>query len=218
MTSVWILAAVALAALAYAWFRRWFLRDPERTVPPGDDTLVSPADGRVLRVLAYDLAVDPDVAVIPKGMLGAYRTLLSDVSPKGWIVSVFMSPLDVHVNRVPMAGEVVSQTHVPGRFGRADRFPHSFLENEKNEVVLRRGDVSIKVIQVAGALARRIRWWVGPGQKVEKGQRYGLIDLGSQCTVILPADRFSVSVAEGERVYAGTTVIARRLPLPEHAA
>lgn len=169
----------------------WFFRDPERDVPDGGDVVVSPADGRVV---AVDAEARPET--MPQE---SFRR-----------VAIFMSPADVHVNRVPVSGEVVAVTHTPGRFLVAyDR--RAALENERNEIALRdRRGRPLVFVQVAGRLARRIICRLRPGQQVEQGARFGLIMFGSRVDVYLPpAARILVSV--GDRVRAGSGILAEYL-------
>ena len=165
-----------------------FFRDPERELPEGDDIVVSPADGRVV-------AVDREARA---------ETLPGETLQR---VAIFMSPANVHVNRVPVAGQVLSVTHTPGKFLAAYN-ERSSLENERNEVVVRdeRGR-SLVFTQVAGLLARRIICYLRPGQRVEQGARFGMIMFGSRVDVYLPPAA-KVRVAVGDRVRAGSGVLA----------
>jgi phosphatidylserine decarboxylase len=164
-----------------------FFRDPERVVPLGDH-VVSPADGRVV-------AIDRDVHA---------ETVSGETFQR---VAIFMSPANVHVNRIPSSGEVVSVKHTSGRF-LAAYDERSSLENERNEVVLRdrRGRLVV-FVQVAGLLARRIVCKLRPGQHVEQGERFGLIMFGSRVDVYLPATA-NVVVRIGDRVRAGSAILA----------
>ena len=174
-----------------------FFRDPAREVPRDPDVVVSPADGRVL--LAG--AAEPDGA-----------------PPGAWLqVSIFLSPLDVHVNRVPVAGRVTRVDHVPGAFLPAYR-PGAGARNERSEVWLEdRGGRTVVFRQVVGALARRVVCRVTPGTDVLTGQRFGIMKFGSRMDVFLPTDATLV-VARGERVRGGETVVARlpRAPAEEN--
>jgi phosphatidylserine decarboxylase len=179
----WIGLALLVLTLAVASF----FRDPERAVPHGDH-VVSPADGRVV-------AVDREARA---------ETVSGETFQR---VAIFMSPANVHVNRVPSSGEVVSVKHTAGRF-LAAYDERSSMENERNEVVLRdpRGRLTV-LVQVAGLLARRIVCNLQPGQRVEQGERFGLIMFGSRVDVYLsPSARVLVRV--GDRVRAGSVVLA----------
>jgi len=163
-----------------------FFRDPERAVPPGDHLVVSPADGRVLEVVPEH----------EERFLGGPTTR----------ISIFMSPLDVHVNRNPVSGTVTSVQHTPGRF-RAAFAPKASLDNERNAVVLERGGRRYLMVQIAGALARRIVCRVRPGEQVARGARMGMIMFGSRVDLYLPPEARAL-VAPGERVQAGSTAVA----------
>lgn len=199
-----IIAGYALggAALLAGLFLLNFYRNPDRKIPPGD-AIVSPADGKVISIIR----TRKENVTVPKGLLGKIRTLTKEAGKDCYVVSIFMSPVDVHYNRAPIAGKVTKITHTPGKFFRAYDLEKSLL-NEKNEVVIRGEGMTVKVIQVAGFLARRIRCFVREGQNVEKGQRIGMIALGSQGTLIIPAS-VEITVKAGQHVKAGASVIAR---------
>ncbi len=203
--------AIALTMLFLGFWRFVFLRDPERPIPEGD-VIVSPADGRVIRVEEFFLR-DDDVKRIPKHWYSGCTTTLRDISGEGYIVSIFMSLFSVHINRAPIAGMVTAQTHMPGSFRAAQRFPRALLENERNEITIQSHSLRLKVIQVAGLVARRIQSGVTVGQRVGKGQRIGRINLGSQCNLILPKQGVRLCVREGDHVRAGSSIIATHHPL-----
>lgn len=175
-------AAIA-PLVAVVAFCLWFFRDPER-VPPADERLVvSPADGRV-------------VAVVPDLALDAPATR----------VSIFMSPLDVHVNRNPVSGTVEQVRHTPGRF-RAAFADKASLDNERNALVLESSGRRYLLVQIAGAVARRIVCRVAPGDRVQRGDRFGMIMFGSRVDLFLPAG-VEPLVRRGDRVRAGSSVVA----------
>jgi phosphatidylserine decarboxylase len=175
-----------LPAVVGVAFCFYFFRDPERTPPGGDRLIVSPADGRVLAV----------VQEREDRVLHAPTTR----------ISIFMSPLDVHVNRNPVSGTVEATNHTPGKF-RAAFADKASLDNERNAVVVDAGGRRYLMIQIAGALARRIICDVRPGDRVRRGDRFGMIMFGSRVDFFLPADVKPV-VKPGDRVHAGTTVVA----------
>ncbi|HXG51714.1 MAG TPA: phosphatidylserine decarboxylase family protein [candidate division Zixibacteria bacterium] len=182
----WPFAAgtAAVAALFFAWF----FRDPERVTPPGDDLIVAPADGRVVSVV--------EVREMPF------------LEEAGRRVSIFMSPLDVHVNRMPVAGTVEEVRYRPGKFLAAYR-DSAVEENEQNAMtVVSRSGRKVGVVQVAGLVARRIVCRVRPGDTLERGERFGLIMFGSRTDLYLPRGS-AVEVAEGARVKGGETIIGR---------
>jgi phosphatidylserine decarboxylase len=168
-------------------FCLWFFRDPERTAPTDDRAVISPADGRV-------------VAVVSEREDRFLETAATRVS-------IFMSPLDVHVNRSPVTGTVRQVQHFEGKF-RAAFSDKSSLDNERNAVVLESGGRHFLMVQIAGALARRIVCYVGPGDRLERGQRFGMIMFGSRVDVFLPPG-VQPTVSKGERVRAGLSVLGR---------
>jgi phosphatidylserine decarboxylase len=174
-------AALPLGALA--GFLAFFFRDPERIPPPIPEAILAPADGRVTEV--RDLADDPFV--------GPARQVV-----------IFLSPLDVHVNRAAIAGRVVRVEYSPGSFRPAYQSEAEWneqvsiaLESEVGRVVMR---------QVAGVLARRIVCRVREGDRLEAGDRFGMIKFGSRMDVVMPA-RARVLVVPGHRVRGGESVI-----------
>jgi phosphatidylserine decarboxylase len=164
----------------------WFFRDPERQVPADPRAVVSPADGRVLDV----------TPVREERFLHAPATR----------ISIFMSPLDVHVNRSPVDGRITHLEHTPGKF-RAAFEDKASLDNERYAMVLEHGTRRFLVVQIAGALARRIVHRGRVGDVLGRGERYGVIMFGSRVDVYLPEDVRPV-VQKGDRVTAGATPLA----------
>lgn len=178
----WLAAVFGAVAL----FMVYFFRDPERAIPSQADAVVSPADGRVL------IAGDAEPAAAPPG---AWKQ-----------ISIFLSPLDVHINRIPIDGRVTRVQYTPGRFLAAYR-PESARENERNEVYIERVGGTLVCRQVVGVLARRLVCRVAPGASVRTGERYGLMKFGSRIDLYLPP-RATLRVAAGDRVRGGETVVA----------
>ena len=182
--------AVGLTALPIAV--ALFFRDPDRVVPAGPALVVAPADGRVMHA---------GVAKPGEAPPGSWRQ-----------VTVFLSVLDVHINRSPVEGTVTRIRYVPGAFLPAYR--HDAHRNEHSEIWFDRDGVTVVARQVVGLLARRVVCRLAEGQRVERGSRIGLMKFGSRMDVFLPMSAV-LAVATGERVRAGETVIAR---LAEHGA
>ncbi|MCX6728126.1 MAG: phosphatidylserine decarboxylase [Candidatus Saccharibacteria bacterium] len=181
-----------------------FLRNPKRTVPKGN-VVVAPASGKIIEVLEYH----KNQVQLYKGnkrYLGIINTLTEDVAPSGTIISIFMSPMDVHQNRAPIAGKVVSVVHSDGKFLAVNTL-EAGLVNEKSEIVIKSPYGNVKMIQIAGFLARRVVTHVKPGDTVATGGPVGLINLGSQVTVILPSN-MSVVAKKGDKVVSGESIIA----------
>ena len=178
-----------------------FYRDPKRKVPKGDN-IVAPADGRVISIID----TSNGIIKVKKRILGKIKTLSKDIAKQCYVISIFMSPLDVHINRTPIEGTVKSIRHTKGRFFRAYDLEKSF-ENEKNEIIIQNKKIKVKVIQIAGFLARRIKCSVKKNQKLNKGRKIGMISLGSQTTLIIPRG-VELKVNANDKVRAGETIIA----------
>jgi phosphatidylserine decarboxylase len=178
--------SVTLAAGVGLIFLLWFFRNPARLAPAGDRLLVSPADGKVLEIEAC----------------GADRFLQRQMTRLG----IFMSPVDVHVNRMPCAGKVAAIHYFPGRYLMAFN-PTASLENEHQAIVIDADQgAKLVVVQIAGFLARRIESWVRPGDHLGRGDRLGMIRLGSKVDLYVPSST-DVRVRVGDRVRAGESVI-----------
>jgi len=176
----WIVAGVFVFICL---FMAYFFRDPERTVPTEPNIIVSAADGRVTRI---------------------------DELPDGTLVSVFLSPLDVHINRSPIAGAIASIVYTPGKKLPATSNNASFV-NERNSLLITSGETRVECTQIAGILARRIVCWPRTGDNLDRGQRFGLIKFSSRTDLLMPAG-VSLAVKIGDRVKGGETIIARLPP------
>ena len=177
----------ALGAALFAFVLNFF-RDPERTAPVDEGLIVAPADGRVIKV----------AQVHDDRFLHGEATL----------VSIFMSPLNVHVNRVPVSGRVSDVRYNRGKYFRAFADKAS-LDNEQNAVLIEdAAGRRLCVVQIAGFLARRIVCYLQAGMQVERGQRYGMIMFGSRADLYLPTAA-QVRVNVGDRARGGATVIAQ---------
>ena len=185
------IAAIALGIPFGAWgwvpctlaaaFVAFFFRDPERITPAEQGLVVSPADGRVTEV---------------------------ERDEKGARVAIFLSVFNCHINRSPVDGEVITTTYTPGRF-RVAWDPRAGRDTERNHVVIRAADGTYGVTQIAGILARRIVCTKGPGARLRRGERIGLIQFGSRTDLHLPPGVDPV-VRPGDRVRGASTVLARR--------
>jgi phosphatidylserine decarboxylase len=185
------------------FYKFYFLRDPDRKIPFGDN-IVSPADGKIMLVKQ----VCRGEIIINKKFLGKAKSYTGDVADKVFIVSIFMNFFDVHINRAPISGTVRYVRHSPGKFLNAST-TESIFENENVQILIQQRKFRVKMIQIAGLVARRIVPFAKANEKVFRGQRIGIIKLGSQVTLIIPAT-VRIKVKEGERVYAGETIIAER--------
>ncbi|HLG24460.1 MAG TPA: phosphatidylserine decarboxylase [Candidatus Nanoarchaeia archaeon] len=199
---LWVIAVVLFFVIIVILFLLNFYRDPERQVPKGNN-IVSPADGRVISIID----TSKGSVKVSKGYFGKIRTLTKDIAKETYVISIFMSPLDAHKNRSPIEGKIVSMNHTKGRFFKAYDLEKS-LENEKNEIIIQNKAMKIKVIQIAGFLARRIILYVKVNEKVNKGQKIGMITLGSQATLIIPKKLVELRVRLNDKVRAGESIIA----------
>ena len=180
----WYWASAPFVVLAL--FMLFFFRDPDRVTPADPSAVISPADGRVL------VAGDAEVASAPPGTWKQ--------------VSIFLSPLDVHINRIPMSGRVSKVHYQPGRFLPAYN-PDAARVNERNDVWIEHDGQTLVVRQVVGVLARRLVCRIGEGAQVTTGQRYGLMKFGSRIDLYLPPGS-QLKVRVGDRVRSGETVVA----------
>lgn len=175
---------VAAFLFLVALFMVFFFRDPKRIPPSDPDVVVSPADGKVTRI-------DP-----ANGVAGSQT-----------VISIFLSPLDVHINRSPIPGKIVDVLYTPGKFLMATNQKAS-LVNEQNALTIQGEKITVVCKQIAGILARRIVCWKAAGDSLGLGERFGMIKFSSRTDILLPAN-VKVTVKEGQRVRGGTTVIGR---------
>ena len=178
--------ALGLALLVLTLLFLFFFRDPERAVTDAPRAVLSPADGRVM------------VAGKPTGQ--------DFQAPEWQQISVFLSPMDVHINRMPVGGRVAKVRYHPGRFLPAYR-PDAGDLNEFTEVWIDHGGQPIVVRQIVGILARRIVCRTREGAEVRAGERFGVMKFGSRMDVFVPADA-RIAVKVGDRVVGAVTVIA----------
>jgi phosphatidylserine decarboxylase len=181
------LGMVALFFLAVTLFLAFFFRDPGREIPAEEGLAVSPADGKVV-----------EVRMVPKNEFAPEEMLK---------ISVFMSVFNVHVNRIPTDGTVTGVSYYPGKFFSANLNKAS-SHNERNAVSLEIiGGRRLIVVQVAGLIARRIVCRTRQGDRLRRGDRFGMICFGSRLDVYLPPDT-QPAVSVGDKVWAGTSVLA----------
>jgi phosphatidylserine decarboxylase len=179
--------AASLPGVALILYTFYFFRDPDRTTPADGDAVVAPADGVVVEIVEK---METEV------VHGTMRR-----------VAIFLSVLDVHTNRAPMDGEVVYRKHYTGKFLDA-RNPEASVVNESQTWGIRDVERTLVVRQITGAIARRIVGWANVGDRVEKGERFGMIRFGSRTELYLPLDSH-ITVERGDRVKGGETIVAR---------
>jgi phosphatidylserine decarboxylase len=188
----WLFWPLAIVPLAMALFVIAFFRDPQRRVPQEAGLVVSPADGTVfsIRELDHDDSLGGPAVVI----------------------DIFLSVLNVHINRVPVPCRVLGIQYRPGKFLNALR-PEAARENESLELQLESAVApyrTLRVRQITGAIARRIVCWARPGDHLPRGGQFGMIKLGSRTELTLPREEgLEICVGKGDKVRAGTTVMAR---------
>lgn len=223
------IAAAAASAAAYAYWRGvWFYRNPART-PPGEEGLLSPADGTVVYVKRA--APGEDVVVIKEGVAATVGDILrEDVSLPKLVVGIFMSPFDVHYNRAPLDARVAFVRRHPARGGNAHmgamhwrsllgiepRFAGSMhiVQNERTvtafEGSYRGTRLHCYVVQIGALTVNGIDSYFAPGERVARGATFGMIRIGSQVDLVVPwRDSFEVRVAPGDVVRAGETILVR---------
>jgi phosphatidylserine decarboxylase len=182
----WSLIPILLAA-----FFLWFFRDPQREIPAGEGLVVSPADGLVTETVSIDTPDGPRQRI-----------------------SIFLNVFDVHVNRTPISGVITGVRYQKGLYLNAMN-PTCAERNEQNIVTVRGEGIEIVFKQIAGLIARRIVFNYREGDRVERGQRVGLIKFGSRTDIVLPADAV-IRVKTGQRVKGGSSVLAA-MPTGGHA-
>lgn len=181
-------ASLAIVGLLITGFICWFFRDPDRLIPNGEGLVVSPADGKVIKV--------EQVAQTPYFEGDCTR------------ISVFMSVFNVHVNRVPHEGTLRRVAYTPGKFFSAN-LDKASADNEHNALLLESANgQQVGFVQIAGLVARRIICAVQPGDTLRRGQRFGMICFGSRLDIYLPRDT-AIKVAVGDKVQAGSSVLGQ---------
>lgn len=192
MAAVHWLFLILLVPVIVVWsLVLYFFRDPDRTIPPDVDCLLSPADGHVT-----------DVGIVSEPGFPGNRAFR---------IGIFLSIFDVHVNRAPRAGKVVQLRYFPGSFLDA-RHPECGVRNEQMWIDIEEFESQrpVRVKQISGAIARRIVCWLKQGEAVKAGSRFGMIKFGSRTEVYVPAtEQLDVQVKVGDAVKGGSTVLAR---------
>ena len=168
-----------------AAFMAFFFRDPRRETPTETDVVVAPADGLVTRVQPIQEGNDRSAT----------------------LVSIFLSPLDVHINRAPISGKITNVSYTHGKFLMATD-ERASLVNEQNTLTIQGEKITVVCKQIAGILARRIVCWKQAGERVALGERFGMIKFSSRTDILLP-ESVDVLVTKGQRVQGGTTIIGR---------
>ncbi len=185
---LWLFQVFAWAFLfsLAAGFVISFFRDPERSIPPDERAVLSPADGKIIRIESC-----------------TEDRYLQGPAIK---VSIFMSVFNVHINRVPLSGRIVETAYRPGKFVSAN-LDKASAANEQNALLLETlGGLRVLFVQIAGLIARRIVCWVKEGDSVERGHRFGMIRFGSRMDVYLPSNT-QIHARLGQKAYGGQTIL-----------
>lgn len=181
----WFMTIILLALTAFV---AHFFRDPERVQPEDAESVVSPADGKVIKVEMMD---DP--------LTGESRQA----------ICIFMNVFNVHVNRMPVSGKIERIRYIPGKYFNAS-FDKASTDNERNVVeIIGKGNQRFTMVQIAGLVARRIVCWAEKGDRLKRADRYGLIKFGSRVDLYLP-EGYEPTVQIGDKVVAGETSIAEK--------
>lgn len=233
------LATLVLGAWLYLRYV-WFYRDPVRVPPPGDDLVLSPADGKVVYIRPVEaggvysekLGRRIALAEIHKAWPAtAARARTRSADGEGWIIGIYMSPLDVHFNYAPVAGTVEEVLHTPARVNlpmvdlweyvrltwlrrAVDLFAKPFhLENERNTIFLAGRHMRLAMVEIADRFVNKITCFVRPGQAVRAGEKVSFIARGSQVDLLIFRRDVEILVRVGQQVYGALTPVAR---IPEH--
>jgi len=177
----WLLAVPFVLIAA---FMAYFFRDPQRSIPTEPGIVLAPADGLITIVRLADGAENPES-----------------------LISIFLSPLDVHINRSPISGMITEIAYKKGKYLMATK-AESRLLNEQNTLTIQGDGLTVRCTQIAGILARRIVCWKQQGERVKCGERFGMIKFGSRTDVLMPPN-VDVVVREGMHVRGGVTIVGR---------
>ncbi|KYC45994.1 MAG: phosphatidylserine decarboxylase [Candidatus Methanofastidiosum methylothiophilum] len=192
---------LSLILIGFVIFSISFYRDPERSIPIENDIIISPADGKIMSIDTVKIGEVP--FTIKNGKKINLPELKGIIEENYTMVSIFMGPFDVHVNRAPISGKVSKVIYIEG--GHYPAFGEVFTENERNIVVID-GNTRTVTVQIAGTVARRIECYVDDGQTLMIGDKIGRIKLGSQVVIIYPS-KLKTIVKVGDMVRAGESII-----------
>jgi phosphatidylserine decarboxylase len=185
MLALFHLVVLSCILVALALFVCYFFRNPARSIPKGENLIVSPADGKVVKI--YQL----------------------DDESCGPTISIFLSIFNVHVNRSPISGKLEKLEYKRGKF-KAAFIEEASRINEQNIITIQGQGIQVVVRQIAGLIARRVVCWKKPGHNLERGELFGLIRFGSRVDIVLPK-RTKVLVKEGDCVRGGSSILAEHI-------
>jgi len=192
------------------FYHFWFMRNPKIKINQDKNTIISPADGKVLRIIEFN----KENVDINKGYLGKILATTADVAKEGYIVCIMMNPFNVHYQIAPVSGVVSDTRHINGRLRNVMMNPSNlrFIENERHETIIKakfnsngkKKTFNVKVIQIAGIFARRACSFVKKNQKLNKGEHLGIIKLGSMVVLITP--KITLKCGERQRIHLGDII------------
>lgn len=200
MIYFYIFASIFIAYLLF--YRFIFLRDNKNQIPEGNN-IVSPCSGKVIHVGTIDANTDLE---IKKRFLGGIKTYMEG-NEEYYLINIFMSAFDVHFTKMPYDGEVIDIQKNPGKFLVVNTLKAG-LQNENQEFLIQTEIGTIKVIQIAGLIARTCRSFIQPGTSLKKGQKMGIILLGSQTSLLFPKRNYKLNIKVGDKVSCGETIIS----------
>jgi len=222
-----LLSVLLLLGGAFSYLHHvWFYRDPRRVPPQGEELILSPADGQVVYIKPF---AQGKVEVNKLGETIPLEEILKAPGwgDRGWIVGIYMSPLDVHYNYAPIEGKVGDIVHIRAKINlpmldlweyfrltylrqAVDLFSHRYrLVNERLTVFLHNTRVKVAVVEIADKFVNKIKCFIAPGQEVVKGQKISFIDRGSQVDLVIFREDLEFQVKVGQQVYGAQTIIAR---------
>jgi len=228
MTILKILAVIAIVYLVVFLFLRkiWFFRDPDRQTPTGKNLLISPADGQVIYIKPIDAGTVYSEKLGQKIPL-TELSKIEDMPKKGWLVGIYMSPLDVHYNYAPTAVKVVKIVHTQAKVNlpmvdlweyikivylrkAIDLFDKKFhWQNERNTLFVKNGDLDIVIVEIADKFVNKIKCFAKEGELLKAGQKIGFIERGSQVDLLIYQEKLDFKIKVGRQVYGGQTIIAK---------
>lgn len=186
-----------------------FFRNPERNIPNDPNAILSPADGKIVYIREVKKG-DVPCPIKGKAHINMDEITKTDFlkDKDGYIVGIYMSMLDVHLNRAPISGKVTFIKHTPGKTISPKHWM-SDTENVRNTIIIENNNISVAVIQIGTPHVSKVLCYASEGENVNRGERIGKITWGSQVDIILPKNDADILVKEGEQVYAGETIIAK---------
>jgi phosphatidylserine decarboxylase len=200
-----VLFMSGLLTLTLSMIRFW--RTPARKCNAEEPDIVSPADGKIIYIKKIDNQEEP--ISVKKGEISRLTELTKTelLQVPCWLIGINMTPLDVHKNSAPISGRIIFSQHFNGKFFSLKSIL-SETENERHTIIIQSNKLYVGVIQIASKLVRRIDTYIKEGDLIERGQWYGMIKLGSQVDVVIPAN-YILNVDIFEQVFAGETILAK---------